>query len=223
MTTNNAFPGLPEDLYRFFWELAFQNNPQFFEANRARYLSSVKAPLYQLAACIVPAALDMDPAFSTKPSHIVSRIRRDTRYSHDKSPYRDHAWLSFRYPGNRIGVSFTPYVEFERESYGYGMGMYSPDTERMEQIRFRILAAPDTFLRLVNNPKLKKTFTPEGERYKRLRFHHENEALIPWLNYRSLSFCFSSPELSKTMTPGIVDEINAAFQLLKPLYQFLIR
>ena len=54
-----------------------------------------------------------------RPNRIVSRINRDVRFSRDKSPYRDHIWLSFRRPGeegkNRIGAYFVPQLCAERE------------------------------------------------------------------------------------------------------------
>ena len=217
------FNGLHEDMYRFFWELAFHNDPAFFEENRARYVREVKDPLYALALNLLPTALEMDPNFTTKLSGIVSRIRRDTRYSHDKSPYRDHAWLGFRYPGNAVSESFTPYIEFERESYGYGMGMYAPDAKRMADIRARILAAPETFLSLAEDRAFAGKFTVEGESFKRVRYPNENPIIESFLNRRNLSFCYSSPELKRTTRPEILDECRAALQLMTPMYQFLTR
>ena len=82
----SRFQGLSEDTYRFFWEIAFQNNREFFEANRERYKRVVQEPLFLLAEELLPTALEIDPGFSPKLSNIVSRIRRDTRYTRDKSP-----------------------------------------------------------------------------------------------------------------------------------------
>ena len=78
-TAMNKFQGLTEDTYNFFWEIAFQNNQSFFNANRERYKNSVQLPLLQLASELAPSALDIDPAFQVRPSSAVSRIRRDTR------------------------------------------------------------------------------------------------------------------------------------------------
>lgn len=208
-------------MYRFFWELAFHNHQEFFEENRARYQKEVKIPLYQLAALLLPTALEMDPKFETRLATTVSRIRRDTRYSKDKSPYRDHAWIAFRYPSHAVSMSFSPYIEFNRESYGYGMGMYAPDTERMQKIRNRILAQPLQFLDLVENPAFCSRFTMEGESYKKPRFFHENETIQQYLNLRRLSFSFSSSDIKKTTQPEILDECLDALKLLTPVYRFL--
>ena len=218
----SRFQGLSEDTYRFFWEIAFQNNREFFEANRERYKRVVQEPLFLLAEELLPTALEIDPGFSPKLSNIVSRIRRDTRYTRDKSPYRDHAWLGFRPPMQRVSECFVIYAEFERDAYGYGMGMYTADSARMRQFRERMLARPEQFLSLVGDPAFTQRFALVSEAFKRPRFAGANEALQPWLNLRRLSFQFSSPELSRTLRPEIADEIREGMLLLKPLYRFLM-
>ncbi len=218
----HTFSGLTEDTYRFFWEIAFNNEHSFFEENRKRYEKSVKEPMLALADALGEAALKVDPSFNVRPSAVVSRIRRDTRYTKDKSPYRDHAFLSFKYPGASTGESFVLYAEFERTAYGYGMGMYYPLPQFMADARRRMLARPQHFLEIVNNPAFASRFSWQGEEFKRQRFSDAPEEIRPWLNKRSLSFCFSSKELSNTMKPELVDEINEGFLLLKPLYRFLL-
>lgn len=216
------FLGLSEDTYRFFWELGFHNDRTFFDANRARYKSVVYEPLCRLTDALSQTVSDIDDRLSVRYTHVVSRIYRDTRYSHDKSPYRDHAWLGFRLPGVRTGAGFVIYAEFERESYGYGMGMYAPNPELMQELRDRMLARPKRFLELVSEPAFAARFAVEGEAFKRPRYMDAPEGLRRYLNMRSLSFCFSSPELQNTLRPELADEIIEGFELLKPVYRFLM-
>ena len=49
------FQGLNEDTYQFFWEIAFQNELSFYEANKERYKKNVYEPLKELAIAITPA------------------------------------------------------------------------------------------------------------------------------------------------------------------------
>jgi len=216
------FHGLTEETYHFFWEIAFQNHRAFYEENRERYRACVQKPLLQLAELLAPTALEIDPAFNVRPSSVVSRIRRDTRYSKDKTPYRDHAWLGFKPHEQRTSVSFVIYAEFERDAYGYGMGMYAPEPQLMQSFRNRILARPQHFLSLVNDPTFSDRFTLVGESFKRLRFQDADEKIRPWLNLRRISFQYSSPSVSRTMRPEIFDEIQEAFLLMKPVYRFLM-
>lgn len=216
------FQGFNEDTYQFFWDIAFNNEASFFNANRERYKKNVYEPLKQLTLELTPVAQEIDPDFNVRPSGVISRIRRDTRFSHDKSMYRDHAWLGFRRPGSMLSESLVVYAEIEREGYGYGMGMYGSNPALMREIRPRILAKPQKFLSLVNDPKFTSRFTVEGESFKRPRFTDAPEGVLPYLNRKGLSFCYSSPNLKKTISPEIADEIAEGFQLLKPVYRLMM-
>lgn len=218
----NEFTGFTEEMYQFFWEIAFNNHESFYQQNKERYREWVQLPMRALAARLIPTALTIDPDFSTNLNTIVSRIRRDTRYTKDISPFRDHAWLSFRHPGRYLSECFVLYAEFERDHYGYGMGMYGPNPALMNPMRQRMLDEPELFLELVHDPALTSVFEPDGESFKRGRYLDADERLRPWLNRKSLSFSFRCPQLSKTMRPEIADEIIAGFAALKPLYQFLV-
>ncbi len=221
--TNNPvhFEGMHEDMYSFFWEIAFQNETVFFEKNRKRFMESVKKPLLQLAAVLGPVAAEIDPNFNLNPTSVVSRIRRDTRYTKDKSPYRDHMWLGFRPSKTYLSECFVIYAEFEREFFGYGMGMYAPEPSLMQPIRERIIARPAAFLELVSEPRFSSMFSVEGELYKKDRFPDYPENVRWWLNHKSLSFCYTSTDLARTLRPEISDEIEQAMLIMKPVYRFI--
>lgn len=216
------FTGFNEETIRFFWELAFHNEKSFFEENRARYKQNVYEPLRLLSEELTPTVRDIDERLNTRPQGVISHIYRDTRYTKDKSPYRDHAWLGYKLPGRHTSECFSLYMEIDREGYGYGMGMYSPDSEMMQAIRERIFARPQKFLALVSEKAFADTFTLEGQAYKRPKFPDADEAIAQYVNRRSLSFCFYAKELSRTMRPELADEVREAFVTLKPVYQFLM-
>ena len=216
------FQGLTEDAYQFFWDIAFNNEHAYFEANRERYRRAVYQPMKELALLLTPAAMEIDPDFNTRATSVVSRIRRDTRYSHDKTMYRDHVWLGFRRPSTMISEAFVLYAEFEREGYGYGMGMWGPNSAMMRELRERMLAKPQKFLSLVNNPAFTARFEASGESFKRPRFSQGPDELLPYLNRKSLSFNYFSPNLKNTLSPAVADEILEGFALLKPVYRFLM-
>lgn len=203
-------------------ELAFQNNRTFMQENRERYETYVRTPMRQLNAILSPVVKEIDDRLDTNPSRVISRINRDTRYTIDKSPYRDHMWLGYRMPDSMVSENFVIYAEFERESYGYGMGMYAPNAPMMQKIRANILARPQTFLSLIREKSFADMFALEGVMYQRPKFTDVPKELLPYVNRKSMSFCFSSPALKRTVTPEIADEIIAAFRVMKPVYRFLM-
>lgn len=216
------FSGFTEDTFRFLWEIAFHNDRSFFEENRARYKAVVYEPIMELSLALIPTVREIDDRFNLRPTSTISRIRRDTRFSKDKSMYRDHAWIGYKMQGDMVSESFSLYAEIEREGYGYGMGMYAPNPQMMQDLRNRMLAKPQKFLSMVTDPAFQNRFTLEGVPYKRPKFTDVPEALFPYVNRRSLSFCFFSPEITRTMTPAFYDEVLEAFLLLKPVYRFLM-
>lgn len=218
-----AFQGFSEEAYRFFWDIAFHNEASYYLENKERYLNTVKLPLLALAADLGYEASAIDKRLVTEPSKVISRLRRDTRYSKNKEPYRDHAWIGYKLPQLSTGESLSLYFEIGRTSYGYGLGMYCPNTVLMQEFRTRIEAEADSFLKLVSEEKFRKRFTVEGESYKKNRYPFKPQELQPWLNRKNFSFCFSSEELSNTMSHELVDEILEGFEMLKPVYQLLMK
>lgn len=216
-----TFQGFNEDTYKFLIELAFNNNKPFFEANRGRYKQNVQEPMRALAEDLLPTALAIDPSFNTRMTSILSRIYRDTRFAKEKHPYRDHAWLAFRRPGHSLGESFILYFEITPQGYGYGLGMHDSNQEMMAGLRRRILADPAGFLALAQAPALAK-FLPEGQPYKRDRFPQAAAELKPYLNHKSLSWCYSCDRLTPTLKPGLLEEVQEGIKALGPLYRYVM-
>ena len=214
------FRGFSPETYDFLTEIAWNNYSIWFEENRARYVRCVKEPMYALAAALLPSALEVDPAFNPRIASIVSRIRRDTRYSKDKSPYRAHAWLCFKHHATRVSENFAVYFEITPTSYGYGMGMYSPNPAIMGEFRKRLIARPALFLKLKDSAKL-SMFGFEGESYKRDRHPDAPDNIKEYLNLRSIGWHFSSDKLLNTMEPELFNEVNAAFLNMKDMYRFI--
>jgi len=217
----SGFQGLSQETYRFFWELAFHNNAAFFNENRERYKTVVQQPMQALVQELAPLMQQIDPEFDLRPSAVISRIRRDTRYTRDKTPYRDHVFFAFKHKGKTTGESFVIYAEFEREQYGYGMGMYFSQPAIMREMRERILARPSRFLELAEDPAFAQRFMLQGEDYKRMKMPDADQRLQPWLNKKGFSYCYSCKDLKNTMLPSLVDELKQGYTLLKPMYRFL--
>ena len=103
------FEGFTQDAISFLLSIRWNNTQSFFEENRALYERSVKQPLRELAEALAPVMLQIDPQIDPRPGRVCSRIRRDTRFTRDKSPYRDYVWLSWRYAGETRSESFGLY------------------------------------------------------------------------------------------------------------------
>ena len=105
------FAGIRPELLEYLMGISMNNYREYFLATRQAYERDVKRPLYALAEALVPTALAIDEDMEQRPGHIVSRIRRDTRFTKDKSPYRSNMWLSFHPTGRPKSECFGLYYD----------------------------------------------------------------------------------------------------------------
>ncbi|MEY2915915.1 MAG: hypothetical protein RL454_844 [Actinomycetota bacterium] len=118
-----SFDGFRADSFDFFTELEVNNNKVWWEANRARYEASIRGPLMAL--------LDEIAGEFGVPK--VYRPYRDTRFSGDKTPYKDRAAAAI------FGKSGTGlYLEVSAKGLDLGGGYWMPGKDQLE--RFRSIA-----------------------------------------------------------------------------------
>ena len=118
MAQLSPFTGFTADGYRFLMELEFNNEKAFVDANRQRYYDGVRDPMRALAMELSQTALDIDPLFNTNLMGVVSRLNRDTRFSANKLPYRNHAWLCFKHRGESAYIlKFSPRATATAQAY----------------------------------------------------------------------------------------------------------
>ncbi len=77
----------------FFLELELNNNREWFEKNKKRFETKVRAPMEAFAAEMIGRMQQIDPQISVTPKDAIFRIYRDIRFSKDKSPYKTNLGL----------------------------------------------------------------------------------------------------------------------------------
>ena len=63
----------------------------------------------------------------------LSRINRDTRFSRDKSPYRDHLWMLFRKAAEPREGSVFFWFEFGPERLWWGLATWDENRPLMDR------------------------------------------------------------------------------------------
>jgi uncharacterized protein (TIGR02453 family) len=132
--------------FAFLRELAANNRREWFNANKQRYIDEVRDPLLELVAALGPRLAKISPHIVADPRPVggsLFRIYRDTRFSHDKSPYKTAAGMSFRHGGKRSDVHGPGYyLHIEPGMVFMGAGMWHPDPVALKQVRDAIVAKP---------------------------------------------------------------------------------
>jgi uncharacterized protein (TIGR02453 family) len=115
-----SFRGWPADALDFYRGLEADNSKTYWQANKARYEDSVKAPFEALID-------ELDPEFG--PMRMF-RPYRDVRFSKDKSPYKTAAAI---YGEREGGTSY--YLHLSTSGLFAGSGSYHMAPDQL--VRFR--------------------------------------------------------------------------------------
>src|SRR5437899_10561846 len=121
LSMNKKFPGFSPDALAFLRALKRNNRREWFQPRKEKYEALIKAPMCELVECLNAEFAGFAPDYVTPPSKAVYRIYRDTRFSHDKTPYKTHISAIFpnRTAMKREGAVF--YMHFtEKDVVAFG-------------------------------------------------------------------------------------------------------
>lgn len=153
--------------FKFFDELKNNNNKEWFDKNKGRYETDVKAPFKKLVEDVSRKLVKDIPNINTDASKAIFRINRDVRFSKDKSPYKINvaAVLS---PGGKKEENYPGfYMHFGADEIMVGGGKYFCTKEDIAKIRQEIYYNNKEFSKLLNDKAFKdKWKTLQGDKSK---------------------------------------------------------
>ncbi len=132
--TAGPFTGFGPDAAAFFRELETNNDRDWFAANKARYEREVKAPLGALVEAVSFALATRDIPLTGTPKTALFRIHRDTRFSHDKRPYKTNAGAVLTRDGDKRSPGLL-YTHVDATGGFMAAGFYGPDPEQLTALR----------------------------------------------------------------------------------------
>lgn len=199
-----------------------QNSKEFYEAHKEQIKSLAVEPFYRLIEEMAPAMLEIDPLFVTVPSRMVSRVRRDTRYTNDKTLYRANLWLFFRRPRQPFEDVPSFYVEVHPEFWAYGCWGAAGKGE-MAEIRDMILREDKLFRDAYKAVQSCPGLMLIGDEYKRPKFPDAKAAYQPWLNRKNIGVSFRETEdFAPILDGSFVEPMLGVMRRLAPFYRLLL-
>ncbi|MBR7092410.1 MAG: DUF2461 domain-containing protein [Clostridia bacterium] len=209
----------------FLAENRVQNNRAWYQQHRDVYLEKVVRPFAELVETLTPAMEKIDPHFDCVPAigHTISRINRDTRFSADKSLYRETAWCLFMRSKKLYHGLPAFFFEISPDRIRYGCGYYQADSATLDSMRRLVLAGDKAFLAADRALKKQKIFTLEGPLYKRSRFPDQPEALRFWLDRRDLCLMHEDADFAWLFSDRVAGTLQQAFAAVAPVYRFWLR
>ena len=141
------------EILAFLRQLAINNDRTWFKARKDQF-DALRGPWEQDMQRLIGLVADFDPqARGLNVKDSVYRIYRDTRFSHDKRPYKNY-FSGVIGRGGRHTVQSCYYVHFGVEDLMLCGGIWWPEKQIIDQLRGLIDAEPEEFLSIINKPDL---------------------------------------------------------------------
>lgn len=217
------FKGFNENIIDFFLDIRMNNTMEYFHNNKKRY-EEVKKQFVSLIEELSNTAVNIDGSIDIRPNKCLARIRRDTRFSNDKTPYRDHLWFIFkRNSEGRYGLPFL-WFELSPENAVCGVGIWGDEKEIFKLFRQNLIEKPNEFITLINDLKKKEEdVIIYGKSYKRLKSPENlDESLKKYYMHKEI-YIKKHIEYKKVFSKDIAIELEKHFKNFADIFKYFNR
>ena len=216
------FPGFPREGIQFFRGLARNNNRDWFQPRKPIFEEKVKQPMVELVEALNGALMGYAPRYVTDPGKAIYRFYRDTRFSKDKSPYKQQIAASFPRHGLERHGGGGFYCAISHKEVAVGGGVYMPSPETLLAIRTHITDHYRELRRIARSRTVRKLFGElQGEQLTRVpkgfAGDHPAEDLLRMKQF--LLYIELPPDIATT--PKLFREIESRFRAMAPFLEFL--
>jgi uncharacterized protein (TIGR02453 family) len=128
-------------LFAFLKDLAANNDREWFKANQAAYEEHVREPALEFITDFAKPLEKISPHFVADSRTVggsLFRIQRDTRFSKDKTPYKQNTGMQFRHARGKDAHAPGFYVHIQPGESFMGVGLWRPETKVAYAIREHI-------------------------------------------------------------------------------------
>lgn len=211
-----------EPILKFLKDIARNNNRDWFEKNKPRYVE-VKSSFDDFLEALHLELLKFDESLAgLNPRKLAFRIYRDVRFSKDKRPYKVNMGAGFS-PSGKMMQEPGYYLHIEPGKSFVAAGLYMPDSTNLANVRQEIDYNTDGFLKIVNHRKFKKYFSglDDFDKVKTApKGYAKDHPQIELLKNKSfiVSHSFSDDEVKDKKFLKIVSEVC---RTAKPFNDFL--
>lgn len=215
-----AFKGFTKQTIQFLKDLGENNYKEWFEEHREVYETELLKPFKELVLALTPAMYNIDSSFEFRPHRVLSRIYRDTRFSKNKDPYKDHMWMTFERPYKDWENYPGFFMELGTNRYMLGMGLFAPKKSIMDSLRNSIAYDANEFQEKTQLI-LDRGYSIGGEEYKRPLKNDLPNYFQQWIQRKSL-YVYKEMALGKEVfSPDFAKVIQDEYEALAWLYDFL--
>lgn len=216
-----SFDGFTKEAPQFLFENRFNNSKDWYDSHKDMYKKYVYNPFVELVKELAPTVAEIDDRLITIPSKIISRVRRDTRFTKDKTLYRDNVWFAFLRDKALVSTSPCFWFEISQKGSSYGVGYYGAEPAAMARMREMIMDRHPAFLKALECYESQDEFVIGGEMYKKSKFPDQPENLKQWLDRKNIYFESVQNDFRLAFSGELPAVLERGFRKLKPLYDLL--
>lgn len=218
-----AFSGFPPAALTFLDDLARNNERTWFQAHKGEYDRSIMEPARQFVAAMAAPLSKLDPAIRAEPrvNRSIRRINRDTRFSADKTPYKDH--VDFMFPVGEFKGRPAYWLRLKADSVGIGAGYHGLDPATLARWHRRVADdATGKPLAAAVSRLEKAGYTVYGEHYKRVpKGYPSDHPRAALLRFAGIHAGVDQPVPAELHTKAFTTHVARHFRRLAPLVRWL--
>lgn len=209
----------------FLFENRLMDSKPWFIEHRDIYEEKVLEPMRELVEALAPTINEIDDRMICEPKigKSISRIYRDTRFTHDKSIFREKIWCVFLRDKKLYDGLPAFFVEVTPDGFSYGCGYYKASTASMERFRELVLNDDRDYRAARKAVEKSEVFNLYAEKFKRTKFPNESEKKREWLDMKNIGAICYSNDFELLFSDRLADKIAKDFLSLKPFYIFLMK
>lgn len=205
--------------FTFLQSLKRNNNREWFQKNKERYLASQLNVIHWLDELI--AEMNKHDQLQTQNGkEALYRIYNDVRFSADKTPYnpRFAGYFKRLKPQLRGGYYFWIKPGESRIACGFGY----PNSQDLLRIRQDIDVNYKDWRKLLKEKKLQSTFgTLQGEQVKTTpKGFLKDHPAIDLLRYKQFWFEKSYTD-AEVLSPNFLKQVNKDFKAIRPFFNYM--
>lgn len=212
-----------QQILDFLTALSANNNREWFAENKDWYTQS-KADFEQISDKLIAeiSAFDADIK-NVQSKDCTFRIYRDTRFAHDKTPYKTHFGTYIASHGGRKSPRGGYYLHIEPDACFLSAGVWCPEPAMLKALRQAVYDNIEEFKEIVEESDFAKNFTGFEEENMLKNVPREFPKDFPDAYYLKLKhYCVSCPIDTKfLLQDDFVTAITDIFKTALPFNRFL--
>ena len=215
------FKGITRDALFMMADNRFRNSKAYYDEHKEELKAKMTVPMRQIAGILGEELLSLDPMMNTIPTKMVSRIRRDTRYTKDRHLYRENMWAMFMRDKHQWRGYPCMWFEVTPSSYSYGIGFFDNEPGLMAEFRKFLREESEEFIQAAISCE-KTGARLSGQQYKRPQPDCPL-GLEEYYNCKDFYFINFSGELNDLESDKIIGILRDAYKAFAPMYRFLLK